>query len=388
MIGVSEAFNKILGSRPDYGIEKIAITNSVGRILKEPIIADRPFPPFDRVTMDGIAINYEACNSNNCKIESKQLAGEEQSTLIDLSACIEIMTGAVLPANCDTVLRYEDLTNVDNEHFSFSLEIVRKGQNIHYLGEDKNKDAVIITTETAISAPHIAVMAACGYNKVSVEKQPKIAFISTGDEIVPINATPEYHQIRSSNAEFVLAKLHSIGFELSRYHLVDDPVSMRTEIDQLEKQYDLLLFCGGVSMGKADYLPSIFESLGIKQIFHKVKQRPGKPLWFGKSAKTIVFGFPGNPVSTLIGVYQYLLPFLLNNKGLHEKTFPLAQKIEFAKPLTCFFPVKITQDSRLKPIAYNGSGDFLSICEAHGFVVLPEDKNVAFPNESLAFIPF
>ena len=395
MISAQEALITVLNSAQDFGIEEIPFLKSVGSILKEEIFADRDFPPFNRVSMDGIVIDFAAfANGQRAfKIEGIQAAGSEQITLLDSENCIEVMTGAVLPNNANTVIRYEDVA-IDNGIATITIDIISKGQNIHTKGKDGKSGALLIQKNTIISAAEIGVLATVGKSVVKVARQPKVMIVSTGDELVGVAEMPLAHQIRRSNVFTLVSLLERLNIPSETAHITDDKPILKAKIAAYLKAYDVLLFSGAVSKGKYDFLPEVFEELGVEKRFHKVAQRPGKPFWFGYAAalsmmhqggsenrdkKTIVFGFPGNPISTFVNCLAYFYPWYYKSVGLEvkEETAILAKDVSFKPNLTYFLQVKLTSEKgqlMAYPIVGNGSGDLASLVKADAFIQLPSDK--------------
>ena len=395
MISAQEALITVLNSVQDFGIEEIPFLKSVGSILKEEIFADRDFPPFNRVSMDGIVIDYTSFKNGQraFKIEGIQAAGSEQITLLNVENCIEVMTGAVLPNNANTVIRYEDV-KIDNGFATITIDTINKGQNIHTKGRDSKSGALLIQKNTIISAAEIGVLATVGNSVVKVVKQPKVMIVSTGDELVGVAETPLAHQIRRSNVFTLVSLLKRLHIPSETDHITDDKPILKSKIATYLKEYDVLLFSGAVSKGKYDFLPEVFEELGLEKRFHKVAQRPGKPFWFGYSAasiisnkggnvnrdkKTIVFGFPGNPISTFVNCLAYFYPWYYKSVGLEvaEETAILAEDINFKPNLAYFLQVKLVSENGLLmayPITGNGSGDLASLVKADAFIQVPSDK--------------
>ena len=395
MISAQEALKTVLNSAQDFGVEEIPFLNSVGSILKEEIFADRDFPPFNRVSMDGIVIDYTSFKNGQraFKIEGIQAAGSEQITLLNIKNCIEVMTGAVLPNNANTVIRYEDVT-INNGIATITVDTINKGQNVHAKGKDGKSGALLIQKNTIISAAEIGVLATVGKSVVKVAKQPKVMIVSTGDELVGVAETPLTHQIRRSNVFTLVSLLKRLHIPSETAHIIDDKPILKSKIATYLKEYDVLLFSGAVSKGKYDFLPEVFEELGLEKRFHKVAQRPGKPFWFGYSAalgesnkggninrdkKTIVFGFPGNPISTFVNCLAYFYPWYYKSVGLEvkEETAILAEGINFKPNLAYFLQVKLASENgklMAYPITGNGSGDLASLVKADAFIQLPSDK--------------
>ncbi len=400
MISVTEARKFILQNTQDFGTEEVPFLQSVGRILKEDILADRDFPPFNRVAMDGIAINYRFFNEGirNFKIAGIQPAGSKQETMKDASNCYEVMTGAVLPNNCDTVIRYEDVT-INNGIATINVDKLNEGQNIHTKAKDGSLGDVLIKKNTLISAAEIGVFATVGKTTVKVAKLPKVMIVSTGDELVGVEENPEAHQIRRSNVFTLVSLLQKLNIPSETAHITDDKSILKQKIASFLQEFDVLLFSGAVSKGKFDYLPEIFEELKVEKLFHKVTQRPGKPFWFGREAslgiserngaaspknnKTIVFAFPGNPISTYVNCLVYFYEWYHKSVGIDYKsqTAILSEDVNFRPNLTYFLQVKLFNENgilKATPIKGNGSGDLASLVHADGFIELPKTEELVF----------
>ena len=380
MISVEKALETILNSTQEFGVEEIPFIKSVGRILKEEIFADRDFPPFNRVSMDGITIDYNLFKNGqrSFKIEGIQAAGSKQITLNDSANCIEVMTGAVLPKNANSVIRYEDIT-IGNGVATINVDAINNGQNIHNKGKDGKVGDLLIKQNTKISAAEIGVLATVGKSIVKVAKQPKVMIVSTGDELVCVDEFPLEHQIRRSNVFTLVSLLERLKIPAETAHITDDKPVLKSKIKTYLQEFDVLLFSGAVSKGKFDFLPEVFDELGVEKLFHKITQRPGKPFFYGKTNKCNVFGFPGNPISTFVNCLAYFYPWYYKSVGLEveEKTAILSADVTFKPSLTYFLQVKL--NSRFghliaTPIKGNGSGDLASLVKTDAFIQLPNDK--------------
>ena len=394
MISVKEALQIILNNTQDFGVEEIPFLESVGRILKENIEADRDFPPFNRVSMDGIAINqnYFLAGNRIFPIEGIQAAGAKQKALMVDSNSMEVMTGAVLPENTDTVIRYEDVV-INNGIATVNLESVEQGKNIHTKGKDRRQGDILIKINTMITAAEIGVIASVGKGIVKVAKTPRVMIVSTGDELVEVNEIPLAHQIRRSNAFSLVSLLEKMNIKADTSHITDDKELLKQKIASYLNTYDVLLFSGAVSKGKYDFLPEVLEELSVKKLFHKVAQRPGKPFWFGSKARKSVFAFPGNPISTYVNCLAYFYPWFAKSTGveLKNETVILGEDVLFKPQLTYFLQVKIEiKEGHLLafPIKGNGSGDLVSLVEADGFIQLPMEQINFKKGESHSFIRY
>jgi len=417
MISVQDALQIILNTTQDFGVEEIPFIKSVGRVLKEEIVADRDFPPFHRVSMDGIAINYSYFNNGqrNFKVEGIQAAGSKQLSMQNLENCIEVMTGAVLPINCDSVIRYEDVT-IENGIASINIESIHNAQNIHTKGKDGKVGDLLIKQNTKISAAEIGVLASVGKAIVKVAKQPKVMIISTGDELVGVDEIPLEHQIRRSNVFTLVSLLEKLNISSEMDHITDDKPMLKSKIESYLKEFDVLLFSGAVSKGKYDFLPEVFDELGVEKLFHKVAQRPGKPFFYGRTAtfgiseqsvyqnadkhtenknqkNTIVFGFPGNPISTFVNCLVYFYPWYFKSAGIEmkETTAILGEEVIFKPILTYFLQVKLEYKNGnlfAFPVKGNGSGDLASLVNADAFIQLPNAKKILKKGEVFPIIRY
>jgi len=394
-ISVEEALALVLGAAETFGTEFIEFSDSLGRVLHETIMADREMPPFNRVSMDGIAINFEAFHKGvrSFPIENIQAAGSEQLSLNDNKCCLEAMTGAMLPVGTDTIIPYE-LINIENGIAHVQVEDVRHFQNIHKKGLDRKKDDILIPKFSIISAAEIGVLATVGKTKIKVSSLPRIAIVSTGDELVDVSEVPAPYQIRKSNVHTLAAALSNYGLNPELFHIADNKEKLRQKIKSLLENYDVLMFSGAVSKGKFDYLPEILNELEVQKLFHKVRQRPGKPFWFGKKDQTTIFAFPGNPVSAFVSCLKYFIPWLhksleLNTSNHHFAV--LAEDFYFKPELTCFLQVKIKNEKGVLsafPIAGNGSGDLANLTHNDAFMELPSDRTDFKKGETFPIIQY
>ncbi len=394
MVSVSQASDIILNTPFLPTNIELPLENCIGHVLDEPIVADRDFPPFDRVSMDGIAIAFSAFENGQRSflVEGIQPAGEPQRNLSNSENCFEVMTGAILPSGADTVIRYEDIT-LENGIAKVLGAAVSAGQNVHRKGTDVMAGDLVLPNPFLLSPAEVAVLAAVGKSAVVCKKYPSIAIVSTGDELIPVNKVPEAHQIRSSNSLAIQAALRTLNISASTFHIPDDQKIIEQELTTLFANFDVLIISGGVSKGKFDFIPDALEKLGIEKKFHGVKQRPGKPFWFGIGKGKTVFALPGNPVSTYMCFYRYIKPWLLGSMGIREtpRTAQLSQDFSFVPPLTHFLQVQvIVEGGKLIaiPEGGKGSGDFANLGKVTGFLELPEDRSDFLAEEVFPYFPF
>lgn len=368
-------------------IESLPLAQCAGAVLRENIYAERDAPPFDRVAMDGIAVDSSGLSggARKLRIQATQAAGDPPLVLDSHDACIEVMTGAVLPNGCDSVVAVEELTLQDGRAELAPGVSVQAGQNVHRRGSDSRQGALLVSAGVRLRAPEIAIAAAAGMPRIRVSSQPMLAVISTGNELIEPGEPVLPHQVRRSNAYAIVTELRSQGFQrVADDHITDDLAELKRRLKFHLETHDVLVLSGGVSMGKFDLVPQALDELGVRTVFHKVAQRPGKPFWFGvANSGAAVFALPGNPVSTLVCLRRYVIPALFASLG--QAPIPSPEKIALGAPvtvtpaLTYFMPVRLELDDWGRPWAVpqptNGSGDFTALAGTDGFVELPPGPN-------------
>ena len=386
MTEVAEAERLIFEHLPRRGAGRAPLADCVDRVLAEDVTADRDQPPFDRVTMDGIAIagrDWEA-GVRAFEIAGTQGAGAPPLELGGAARCVEVMTGAMLPRGADTVIPVERITRDGPRATVDSRATVTSRQYVHPRGSDGRAGALLLKSGMRIGPPEIAVLASVGRATVAVAALPRVAIVSTGDELVGVDEPLAEYQVRSSNDRAIEASLVRARLaRVTRARLRDDAATLRTELAALLERAEVLVLSGGVSMGQFDLVPGALSALGARRVFHRVRQRPGKPLWFGvgKNGQPI-FAFPGNPVSTLVCATRYLRPALWAAAGLAAQPaehVTLAAPAEASAELTHFMPVKLAWSAAgaalATPCPTNTSGDFVSLAGTDGFVELPAKRD-------------
>jgi molybdopterin molybdotransferase len=378
-----EAINSRLTCLP---IESLPLSQCVGGTLRENVYAERDQPPFDRVTMDGIAVQSEALRRgmNRFRIQGAQAAGAAPLRLESGDRAIEVMTGAMLPAGCDCVIPVEQIDVADGFVSLKSSVVSTAYHNIHRRGADGRQGALLLEAGTLLRAPEVAVAASAGMARVRVSSQPAVMVVSTGDELIEPGEPITEYQIRRSNSYAVAAALRKRGFgRIGDDHVPDDEALLRERLTLHLTTHEVVVLSGGVSMGKYDLVPKVLLELGVEEVFHKIAQRPGKPMWFGIGPQgQAVFGLPGNPVSTLVCLIRYVIPAIAAAMGTKRdppERLALAEPVLVQPPLTYFLPVTISADDWGRPWAMprppNGSGDFSSLAGTDGFVELPPGPN-------------
>jgi molybdopterin molybdotransferase len=368
-------------------IESLPLAQCAGAVLRENIYAERDAPPFDRVAMDGIALDSTTVSGGvrRLHIQATQAAGDSPLVLSSRTSCIEVMTGAVLPTGCDCVVAVEEIAIRDGHAELAHGVSVEAGQNVHRRGSDTRQGTLLVNAGVRLRSPEIAIAAAAGMPRIRVSSQPMLAVISTGNELIEPGEPVLPHQVRRSNAYAIVTELRAHGFQrVADDHITDDLAELKRRLKFHLETHDVLVLSGGVSMGKFDLVPKALDDLGVRPVFHKVAQRPGRPMWFGvANSGAAVFALPGNPVSTLVCLRRYVVPALFASLGQTPAATPekiaLAAPVTVTVPLTFFLPVRLELDDWGRPWAVpqptNGSGDFTALAGTDGFVELPPGPN-------------
>ena len=385
MLTTTEALARILAATGTRAPETVDLDDAAGRCLRQTVVAERDQPPFDRVMMDGIAIAQTdvAGGQRAFPLQARQLAGEPARSL-EPGKCIEIMTGATLPHGADCIVPVERISVTDAVATLEEGYEAQPRQFIHPQGSDYFKGTTLLSPGRAITPMDVAVIAAAGLARVEVSRRPVVRVVSTGDELVPPGEPIAAHQVRMSNGLAIMAMLANHGYtDCAHQHLADDRDALTRGIGALLDAADVLVLSGGVSMGKADYVPEVLASLGVEVVFHKVSQRPGKPMWFGTApGGKVVFALPGNPVSALVCCRHYVVPALDKAAGLGPAApqfAALAEALTFEPELTCLQPVRLVSNAigqlLAMPVRTNTSGDFAALSGTDGYVELAREQS-------------
>ncbi|HEY6484711.1 MAG TPA: molybdopterin molybdotransferase MoeA [Steroidobacteraceae bacterium] len=362
--------------------ESRPLEQCIGQTLREDVFAERDNPPFDRVCMDGIAINSDALagGARRYRIQAMQPAGSPALELAGAESAIEVMTGAILPRGTDCVIPLEEYEEAAGLVSLKANSTGRPYRNVQRRGEDSQPGTPMLTAGTRLGAPEIAVVASAGRASVNVSRQPRFMVISTGDELVEPGAPIAEHQVRRSNAYALIAALRERGFsQVANDHILDNEAMLHERLESHLARHDVLILSGGISKGKFDLVPKVLKTLGVEEVFYQVAQRPGMPMWFGVGTRgQAVFGLPGNPVSTLICLIRYVVPAISLAMGARPQLpepIALASPVKFARAVAYYLPVSVQHDAAGRrcaiPRPTNGPGDFLALTAADGFIELP-----------------
>ena len=387
MIPVSKATKIVRRETRQLGVETVKLSDCVGRVLAEDIIADTDLPPFDRSQMDGFAV--KASDVKNVpavlKIVGESAAGRGWHRTMKKGEAVRIMTGAPVPRGADSVQKVEE-TSESDERVTI-LGTVPKGKNIVPCGAEIKKGSRLFRAGDIVTDRMIASLASFGYSSVSVAKGPTVAILSTGTEIVPIEKRPGRDQIRNSNSVMLKALCERAGAKVKLLPQTgDDLKKLKTQIGRAAGVTNILVISGGVSVGKYDLTKAALRELGAELFFERVRLRPGKPTVFGRLNNTLVFGLPGNPVSSAVTFYIFVRMAILlmqgaSDAGMREASAVLTAPAKGARERDTYYPATLASDrsGRLTatPLRWQGSSDFVGFANADALIVMPEADSAA-----------
>ncbi len=397
MISFHEALELLLENTPLMAAEHCRLEEAAGRILRENVAADRAFPAFDRVMMDGYALRFAdwQAGQRSFRVTGSAPAGRAAVALSgEIGTCVEVMTGAPCPPGSDCIVPVEEVIGNDPGSVRFSESAAPvAGRFIHRAGSDAAAGEVLLKSGGLLGSREIGVAASCGAAWLVVSCAPKIAVVATGDELVGVDEVPAPHQIRQSNAHSLAAALQRAGYPPQHAGVMNDEVSAaRPAMEQLLAAHDWLVLTGAVSQGARDFVPALLAELGCRKIFHGVAQRPGKPAgcWIGPAGQ-VVMALPGNPVSALTGLHAFVLPALAVASGLPRlaaRRVVMDDRTVRLPGFTRHLPVTLRADGRAEPAATGNSGDFIGLLNSDGFITLPPRGEMSAISAAFAFTPW
>lgn len=378
MLKINEAQNIIFEHTET---EKVAVETFIsevrGKVLRENILADRDLPPFNRSMMDGYAGQSTQLKSKEFMVKGEVFPGENKTFQLNDNEVVRIFTGAKVPDGLDIVLQQEWFEkNNEKVVLSNSAVSLESWKNIHRMGSDIKVAGTVIESGKRLRASDLAVLSSVGKTRVKVTRPLKINIVTTGDEIILPTDIPEATQIRDAHF-YVLGDLtKKLGAEaFFMGPLKDEKVSLKPALAKALHS-DVLVVCAGVSVGEKDFVPQILEDLGVKKIFHHINLKPGHPLWFGKKDNTLVFGLPGNPVSSQVCFKLFVEPAIRKMQGetnfqTRIKQYPLAQTTTKKHNRDEWAMATLQNDMKIKMIKNTGSGDFFHLASIDGLAFLP-----------------
>jgi molybdopterin molybdotransferase len=373
MIEFDKAFGIVMKSGFETESETISFRDSYGRILDEDIASDIDMPPFNRSAMDGYACHRIDLTSD-LEIVEVIAAGKEPAKMVGKDQCSKVMTGAIVPDGCDTVIMIEETANLINGKIRYTGNDPKL--NISFKGEDIRTGEIVLRKGKFIQPQDIAVMASVGRTKILVKKRPKIGIISTGDELVEPSVQPGISQIRNSNAYQLITQVTRAGGVGIDYGIAPDNEAITLKMtEHAINESDIVIITGGVSMGDFDFVPLVLEQAGVKILFDQVNVQPGKPTTFGIHPKSIIFGLPGNPVSSFIQFELLVRPLISSMMGHHwipdECKLPMAVDYKRKSSVRLgFIPVAINKNKEVIPVPFHGSAHITALSYSDGIIAM------------------
>ncbi len=379
-LSVSAAQQCILESVAMLGAESVKIEQCLGRVLAGDVRANRDIPPYDVSAMDGYALRSVDLENIPATLEIIEdiKAGDMPAKTVQAGQCARIMTGAPMPQGADAVMRVEDTQALLNNNVQINRSVT-PGHDIRVRGESMRNGEVVLAADTEITPGVIGVLATVKCAQVQVHRQPRVAILSTGNELEAMDEPVNLNKIPNSNSYALMAQVQALGIEPTLFGIArDDPVEL-AEYLQRGLRFDVLLVSGGTSVGVHDYVRPVIESLGVQMKFWGVAMKPGYPVAFGTTASTFVFGLPGNPVSSMVCFEEFVAPALRRMMGhtrLHRRTIEaqLTHNLKHQPGRTEFVRVTLMQEQggyAATSTGAQGSGMLLSMARADGLLVVP-----------------
>ena len=380
---IQDALDKLLTSLKSLGVEHVDIFNSVGRVLAEDVFAPIDVPPFDRATMDGYACRAEdtfgadEVNPISLNVTALMEAGVEPKVTIRSGEAVEIATGAVIPKGANAVVKVEDVRTRGDR-----IEVIRPvniGENVMFAGSDIMRGELLVRVGTILTHREIGLLAACGINKVKVYKKPKVAVISTGNELVQVGERLTNGKIYSSNNPMICNALRELNFEPINLGIARDNENEITRKLENSLNYDAAIFTGGTSVGEKDLVPLVVERYG-KILFHGVAMRPGQPTAAAIVDSKPIFMLPGSPAAALLSFYVFVVPSLyrlMNIKIILRKWSKVEGELMDRIPSEIGIQSNVRvywEKGKIYPIRISGSGILTSFVKANALLEVPENK--------------
>lgn len=392
MLSVAQALEKLLAALVPFPVTEVPLDEVAGLCLANDIVCPTDSPPFDKSLMDGYAIRSSDVRAglSDFRVIEVITAGQVPTLPVGPGEASQIMTGAPMPSGADTVIKVEE-TERNGERVSIKTSSVRPGQNFILRGTSLKVGDRVLSSGTVLTGARIGALAEMGCAVVPVRRRPRVAVLATGNELVPVEATPGPGQIRNSNMSMLVAQLESAGAEALALGIArDDEQELRSKIAR-GLDCDLLVLTGGVSAGTMDLVPSVLTDLGVREIFHKVEMKPGKPVWFGQWNGTTsdsrvsrtcgVFGLPGNPVSSLVCCELFVRTAIRRLMGI-EPAFqpPLFAKLEHEltgrSDRPTYHPARLNWSRTgltVSLVSWHGSSDLCGTAAANGMALIPAE---------------
>ncbi len=401
MLTVEEALKAVLAHAAPLPPRAATLAEALGCTLAEDVTADIDLPPFAKALMDGYAVRASdlAGADRRLAVGEEITAGMTPTRPIGPREAASIMTGAPIPDGADAVVMVER-TRREGDSVLIDDPGVTAGRSVMPRGREMRAGEVVVARGEVLNAARLGVLASVGRAGVAVVPRPRVAVVSTGDELVNPDRFPGPGQIRNSNATMLRALATQAGAEAETFPIApDEPVGLRAALAR-GLSADVLLVTGGVSAGNRDLVPGVLAALGVERVFHKVRLKPGKPLWFGVGPARdgglpgpLVFGLPGNPVSGFVGFVLFARPALdalaaRPGRPDHPVAARLATRFEHTGDRPTYHPARRRGDGSVEPLdGWAGSADLRTVARSDGFAVFPAGDRAYEPGEIVRFVP-
>jgi molybdopterin molybdotransferase len=372
---------KVGAKKGPHTTELLRLGDALGYVLAQEVKTDREYPPFNRATRDGYAVfAADAKAGASLRLAGEIKAGDRVTKELWTETCVQIMTGAAVPSGADAVVMLEHAVR-DGAMVCFERDTVA-GQNIVPRGSEARAGQTLLTPGMRLGYAELALAGQVGAVELKCAAKPRVAILSTGDEIVPVESVPGRFQIRNSNSVSLAAQVRLAG---GKPILLGNAMDREDDLAAKIKrglQEDLLVLSGGVSMGKYDLVESVLRGLGAEFFFDAVAIRPGRPAVFGQCGEKFVFGLPGNPVSTMVTFELFVAPAMDLWSGMEARPLPLVEarlteSLREKPGLRHFLPARVQgrgSDMEVYALKWQGSGDIAALGKANGFIVVPPNR--------------
>ncbi len=382
MLSVSEAQAQVLArARPLTPLTVPLDANALGLVLAEDVASDTDMPPFDKALMDGYAVRCAdlVAGHGSLEVVDEIMAGQTPHRPVGPRQATRIMTGAPLPKGADAVVIVERTRLLEGNCVQIDDQPPRPGQNILPLGNEMRRGETIFRVGMVLRPQHMGTLATVGRSRVSVYPAVEVAVLPTGDELVEAGEIPGPGQIRNGNGPMLLAQVQRAGCRPRALAIARDRLDSLEPLVSAGLESPVLILSGGVSAGKLDLVPGVLQKLGVEAHFHKVTMKPGKPVFFGTRGATLVFGLPGNPVSSLVCFELFVRPALLRLTGHADSgscmvQATLAEDFAYQSDRPTYYPARLEATGpgwQVHAMAWSGSSDLRSLAHANAFLVLP-----------------